>query len=73
MSKIRYNSNNWIVPNDRVIFKSCGYKDRTFHARVLEVYRFGESDTRKWRALIDDGLGLTPRVVKYERLQLYER
>jgi len=57
---------------DRVIFESKGYKDRIFHARVLHVYQFGEVDTRKWKVLVDDGLGLTPRVVKYDRLRFFE-
>jgi len=66
----RYSSNNLILPGDRVAFKSKGYKEKTFHALVLAVYKLGSFDMRKWKVLVDDGLG-NPRTVDYERLKFF--
>lgn len=64
-------SNSLILRGDRVQFQSNGYNQtRYFNAIVLHVYQFGEADTRKWKVLIDDGLG-NPRVVQYTRLRFY--
>lgn len=71
MANYRYSANNLILAGDRVTFKSKGYKDIYFHAIVRHVYRFGETNIEKWKALIDDGFGLTPRIVAYSRLRFY--
>lgn len=69
---LRYSSNNLILPGDRITFKSQGYTDKVFHGRVIRLYKLGDTDSRKWKVLVDDGLGLSPRVVKYERCRFYE-
>jgi hypothetical protein len=60
-----------ITRGDRVRFETTGYKrGKVFSAIILGLYKFGETDTRLWKALVDDGLGRNLRVVTYNRLRL---